>query len=117
MNCTAQDASGNVATGSFNVTVRPPPDTQPPVITTQGNISKDSNSPIAVAYQVSATDNVDGPVAVSCTPPSGTTFRVDTTTTVTCTARDAAGNVATRSFTVKINSYLVVNSAGPYRED
>jgi hypothetical protein len=109
--CTARDSSGNVAAGSFTVTVTkpaPPPDTQPPVITTQGNISKDSNSPIAVSYQVSATDNVDGSVAVSCSPPSGSTFKVDTTTTVTCTARDSAGDVATKTFTVTINSYPVV---------
>jgi hypothetical protein len=54
-----------------------------------------------VTFSPTATDDVDGAVAVICTPPSGTTFPLGTTT-VTCTARDRAGNVATASFTVMV---------------
>ena len=42
------------------------------------------------------TDAVDGNVAVTCTPPSGSEFPVGTTT-VDCTAHDAHSNVANGS--------------------
>jgi len=45
-----------------------------------------------------ATDNCPG-VMTSCTPPSGSSFSLGTTT-VTCTATDTSGNTATCSFTV-----------------
>src|SRR5215207_7596516 len=48
-----------------------------------------------------ATDARDGPVAVSCTPPSGSTFP-EGQTTVNCEASDAAGNTATATFTVTV---------------
>jgi hypothetical protein len=54
-----------------------------------------------VTYTATATDDVDGPITPTCTPASGTTFAPGTTT-VTCTATDAAGNTATASFTVTI---------------
>jgi hypothetical protein len=47
-----------------------------------------------VTFAVSATDLVDGIVAVDCTPASGSSF-ARTTTTVSCEARDAADNLAT----------------------
>jgi Tol biopolymer transport system component len=48
-----------------------------------------------------ATDRVDGSVAVECSPASGSTFPLGTTE-VTCTARDKAGNKASESFTVTV---------------
>jgi hypothetical protein len=48
-----------------------------------------------------ATDEVDGPVPVTCSPPSGSLFAPGSTT-VTCTATDAAGNSATTQFEVKV---------------
>jgi flagellar hook assembly protein FlgD/PKD repeat protein/lysophospholipase L1-like esterase len=48
-----------------------------------------------------ATDDVDGTVAVTCAPASGTTFAIGTTT-VTCSAHDAAGNEAKASFDVSV---------------
>lgn len=98
--CTARDAAGNVQTGTFRVTVR---DTTPPVISVPAPIRVQDNDgvPVPVRYQVSATDNITGPVPVSCTPPSGSLFPVQKTT-VTCTARDAAGNVGTASFPVDV---------------
>jgi hypothetical protein len=50
-----------------------------------------------VTYDAVATDTVDPAPVVACTPASGAQFALGTTT-VTCTATDAAGNVATKSF-------------------
>jgi HYR domain len=52
-----------------------------------------------VRFTVRATDAVDGPVAVSCNPGSGSPFRIGKTR-VTCSATDGSGNTATSSFTV-----------------
>jgi len=46
-----------------------------------------------------ATDALEGPVDVSCTPASGSQFHPGTTT-VTCTAADSRGNPASATFTV-----------------
>jgi hypothetical protein len=46
-------------------------------------------------------DLVDGPVAVTCTPASDAPFPVGRTM-VTCVARDAHGNQATRRFNVSV---------------
>src|SRR5262249_28782483 len=48
-----------------------------------------------------ATDLVDGAVAVTCSPPSGSLFGPGTTT-VTVSATDAHGNQLTKSFTVTV---------------
>ncbi|GEM_PF-2045792 len=101
--CTAQDATGNVGTGNFNVTVRRPPDTQPPVLNLPRGVLVTAPGPTVVTYTVSAFDNVDGPVPVTCSPPSGSTFAYGPTT-VNCTARDSSGNVATGSFIVNVNN-------------
>ena len=47
-------------------------------------------------------DDVGGDIRIFCTPASGERFPIDTTTTVTCTARDAAGNEGTASFTITV---------------
>jgi len=55
-----------------------------------------------VTYDATASDLVDSTPSVTCTPPSGSVFAPGVTT-VTCTARDAAGNVsAARTFTVSV---------------
>jgi flavin reductase (DIM6/NTAB) family NADH-FMN oxidoreductase RutF len=98
---TATDSAGNQATGSFTVTVN---DTEAPVVTCPANIvtSTDAGQCSAVVtYAVTGTDNCGGAI-VTCTPPSGATFPKGTTT-VTATATDSAGNVATGSFTVTVN--------------
>jgi uncharacterized protein len=78
-------------------------DVVPPVINGAVDQVIEANGPSGsvVTFSPTATDDVDGAVAVICTPPSGTTFPLGTTT-VTCTARDRAGNVATASFTVMV---------------
>lgn len=54
-----------------------------------------------MTYTATATDIVDGPVAPTCSPASGTSFPFGTTT-VQCTATDARANSATGSFTVNV---------------
>ena len=53
-------------------------------------------------YSASASDLVDGPVAVNCSPASGSAFAPGSTT-VNCSATDAAGNTANGSFKVTIS--------------
>jgi hypothetical protein len=98
--CTAHDAAGNNATPTtFVVHVV---DTTPPVLSLPSPVFGATSASGAVGiYTVTATDLVDGPVAVSCTPPSGSTFPIGTTT-VTCSASDTRGNTATGSFVVTV---------------
>ena len=80
-----------------------PSDTTPPDITVPGDLSAEATGPdgAAVTYSASATDAIDGSVAVSCAPQSGSTFPLGGTT-VTCTASDTHNNTATSSFTVTV---------------
>ncbi|HVE98012.1 MAG TPA: HYR domain-containing protein [Mycobacteriales bacterium] len=98
--CTAADGAGNVGTASFNVTVR---DTIAPTLTVPANIVVTATgvSGAVVTYQASATDAVTTSVAAVCSPASGSTFAIGTTT-VGCSATDGAGNTTTRSFTVSV---------------
>jgi hypothetical protein len=119
--CTATDTHGNSATSTFAVTVR---DSTPPAITVPANPNVDATSPqgAKVAYAVSASDLVDGPVGVSCTPASGSVFPIGTTT-VTCSALDSHGNKAQASFSVHVegageqlgdlSAYVAGNQLGP----
>jgi hypothetical protein len=100
VNCSVTGGS----TCSFTVTVT---DTQPPTITCPINQSVDSGVPIVVNYTTpTGADNCPG-VTVNCVPASGSTFPLGTTT-VTCTATDAASSTATCSFTVTVAPSCVV---------
>lgn len=100
--CTAADAAGNVASASFTVTVD---DTQPPVLNAPAAITVPADGPsgAVVTYDVTASDSAAARVAMvaTCTPPSGSRFRLGTTL-VNCWATDANGNRATASFTVTV---------------
>jgi hypothetical protein len=101
--CSAADRAGNTAEGTFTVTVTEPPDTVPPVLELPPDITRTTDSPpIAVDYEPGAEDDRDGPVPVTCDPPSGSRFSRGETT-VTCTASDRAGNVATGTFVVTVS--------------
>ncbi len=78
-------------------------DNTPPVLSLPGNIVAEATSlrNTVVTFSGSATDNVDGNVAVTFSPASGSTFPLGSTT-VNATARDAAGNTARGSFTVTV---------------
>ena len=96
--CRAADAAGNVATPmTFTVRVI---DTAPPVVTVPANVTID-RAPINFSFTASATDAVDGALVPACTSPSGSKFPIGTTT-VTCQATDARGNVGSATFTVTV---------------
>jgi HYR domain len=57
-----------------------------------------------VSYSATATDNLPGPVAVTCNPASGSFFPVKQVTTVHCTAEDAVGNKSFGNFLVDVES-------------
>lgn len=88
---------------SFQVKTSWKGDTTPPVLMLPSNmtVAATSASGAVVKYTATATDNLPG-VTVACTPASGSAFPLGTTT-VTCTATDAAGNTTTGSFTVTVN--------------
>jgi hypothetical protein len=56
---------------------------------------------VRVTYAVTAKDDVDGPVPVTCSPRSGAQFAVGRTR-VTCSATDSSGNAGTATFTVTV---------------
>jgi hypothetical protein len=101
VSCSASDAAGNTATGDFDVIVQ---DTTAPALTMPADITTTATgaSGASVDYtQPTATDLVDGAVQVDCTPASGGTFAPGTTT-VDCSATDAAGHRSMDSFEVHV---------------
>lgn len=105
----AIDAAGNVGTASFTVTVA---DTTAPAITRVSDVVATATSPAGalVGFTASAWDAVDGAIAprffldydgdaIEITSPA--VFPVGTTV-VTAEAIDAAGNIATATFTVAV---------------
>jgi len=101
--CTAHDAAGNVSSATmFSISVV---DTTAPTIAPHADVSVTAtgNSSAVVAYTLpTATDLVDGNVAVTCLPASGTSFNVGTTT-VNCSSTDHAGNHSASSFNVVVS--------------
>ncbi|MDD5163772.1 MAG: HYR domain-containing protein [Candidatus ainarchaeum sp.] len=93
------DNASPVITWTFNV------DTTAPIITgTPANITAEATSSAGAIVNYTnptATDNSGTTPVVSCIPASGGTFPLGSTT-VTCTATDAAGNSATTTFIVTI---------------
>lgn len=102
VSCSAQDTSGNQATGGFAITVQ---DTTGPVLTLPSGISVEATSPAGatVTFDTAATDAVDGTRAVVCSPASGSTFAAGTTT-VSCTSDDSGGNTSSGSFSVQVTN-------------
>jgi hypothetical protein len=100
--CNATDAAGNHAIATaFTVHVV---DTTPPIVMVPANMTAEATGPSGrvVTFPASATDLVDGSITPTCTPASGSTFSLDTSTIVTCSATDAHGNTASNSFTVTV---------------
>jgi hypothetical protein len=93
VHCTADDGLGDVdSSGLFQVSVV---DTQAPAISVPSDITVEAagSSGTPVSFSATATDTVDGTFAASCSPSSGATFPI-TTTSVTCQATDSHGNSA-----------------------
>ena len=113
VNCSATDAAGNTANGSFKVTVV---DTTPPSISGMpSDMTVEATGPSGAPASwttPTATDLVDGSVAVNCSPASGSTFPLGQTT-VNCSAEDAAGNSASRSFKVTVQDTTPPNLTLP----
>jgi hypothetical protein len=65
--------------------------------------AKRGASSARVTFDVTAIDRVDGAVAVSCKPASGSRFKVGQTT-VRCNAIDSSANPARASFTISVKS-------------
>lgn len=80
------------------------PDVLPPVVLAPAGIRADASGPegAVVLFATSAQDDVDGPLPVTCNPPSGSTFPVGTSE-VRCSATDAAGNLAEVAFPVHVS--------------
>ena len=91
--CTAT-SRGGVTTRS--VTIRRDADA-PSLTVPSAVVEQATGSGATVTYDATATDAVDPAPVVSCTPASGSSFGLGTTT-VTCTAVDASGNATTKSF-------------------
>ncbi len=96
---TASDESGNSALATQTVMVR---DVEAPSISV-ANIELDATmrNGAVVSFVTPASDNV-GVTGVSCTRQSGSIFPVGSTS-VTCTAVDAAGNRAAGTFVVTVH--------------
>ena len=104
VSCTASDHASPANTSAaqfFNVTVV---DTTAPkfsIVPAPPVYEANSSGGTAVAYKLpTAVDLVSGPIpAVTCSPGSGNTFPIGSTT-VSCTARDGAGNIGSTTFKV-----------------
>jgi len=102
--CTATDSddANSPVSQSFTVTVK---DVTPPTLSLPSTIPVDATSPqgASVSYTVTATDpdNAASQLTISCSPASGSTFPIGTTT-VNCTAKDTSGNSSSGSFQVVV---------------
>ncbi len=105
---TAVFSTGKMLWGLSGAPILDSSDTTPPVITTPGHLTLECTGPSTpVSFRVSAVDDVDGAVPVSCRPGSAT-YPVGTTLNL-CTASDAAGNVATAGFPVTVRDTAAPN--------
>jgi HYR domain len=81
-------------------------DETPPILT--GATAKTVRVPRSVrrarvVYTVTAHDDVDGPLAVTCAPRSGSRFRIGRTI-VTCSATDSSANTRRARFTITVRA-------------
>jgi len=87
-------------------------DTIPPVITVPNDPVFEATGPDGkvITYKVVATDAIDGIVNVTCTPPFASLFQIGNIK-VLCKALDKNGNMASASFTVKVQDTTPPDSA------
>ncbi|WP_020566762.1 HYR domain-containing protein [Neolewinella persica] len=104
---TATDAAGNSTSCTFRLTTE---DNTPPALTCPTDQTENVDDGCAFVLpdytpQVTAVENctIPGPVSYTQSPPAGTQITGDgTTTLITITATDAAGNVASCDFTLTL---------------
>lgn len=94
VNCFAVDHHANFASGSFKVTVT----NGAPILTVPDDMVIEATSPSGAVVTFTATATEGG--TVTCTPASGSTFPLGTTT-VNCTATNAIGSTSA-SFTIEV---------------
>ncbi|CAE7207048.1 unnamed protein product [Symbiodinium sp. CCMP2592] len=103
VDCTAIDAAGNAASASLYVTVEDNEDPDFDAVPNDVTVTTDQGQCGArVNFNVPTASRHCGIFQVVCSPESGTTFPVGTTT-VTCTATDVNGNTAGTSFVVNVH--------------
>lgn len=99
--CKAKDASGNLASNSFTVTVQ---DQGLPIVTVPADRTFEATSATGATgswIAPTAADDVDGALPVTCSRALGSPFSLGTTT-ITCTATDKAGNTGTGTFALTV---------------
>jgi Big-like domain-containing protein/HYR domain-containing protein len=81
-----------------------------PVVNVGGSIFLEAAGPdgAVVNFAGTASDNIDGPLPITCLPASGTSFSLQSSQ-VTCSATDSAGNTGWGYFTV-----VVVDTTPPW---
>jgi hypothetical protein len=100
--CSVTDSEGLSDSGSFHVTVVDT--TAPTLVGLPADITLTTGNPAGATLTYAmpgANDLVDPSPTVVCAPASGSTIPVGTTT-VTCTATDAAGNSTSGTFTATV---------------
>jgi uncharacterized delta-60 repeat protein len=100
VNATATDNAGNVGNGSFTVTVQ---DTAAPTVTPPSDVVMEATGPdgAMVTYLDATANDAVGVTSLTYSQNSGTIFPLGVTT-VTVTAKDAANNPGTATFTVTV---------------
>ncbi len=95
----ATDGSGNAGSATRTVTVV---DTTAPRLGSAAGVTAEATSPsgAVVGYSLPSVSDAVG-ATVACAPASGSTFAIGSTT-VTCTAKDAAGNASFTTFAVVV---------------
>src|SRR5204863_186043 len=110
--CNATDGAGHTGTAGFDVIVSfdQPPTDQPPTLNLPSVPDVHTTNPggTQVIYSATANDQEDGALTPTCTPASGSTFSVGTTT-VGCSVADSGGHTVTGSFDVTV----ILDSAPP----
>jgi hypothetical protein len=98
------DSEGNLTAGQLTVIVHDRDTSPPSFVSPPTNVTVEATSPTGAVVAFASptvTDNVDPAPVVSCSPASGSVFPIGSTI-VSCTARDASGNVAQGEFTVTV---------------
>ncbi len=103
---TVKDEQGLTDSESVTITVLDAsPDTTAPTWSNVNSVNAQATSTagaLVTFTKPTATDDIDGNLAVTCNPASGSNFAVGTST-VTCTAVDSSNNHATTTFSVIVS--------------
>jgi ELWxxDGT repeat protein len=107
----ARDEAGNVASCTFQVTIR---DSAAPTITCPRAllVSATSAEGAVVDYPEVRVVDMGSPVMLVYEPPEGTLFPLGESTRVTVTATDGAGNTATCQFSVTVEAPVQPEESG-----